>query len=230
MATGWGCACQGEWRGGHALFVLASAPGRILSRMFLSAPCQNIWCELPAARRRWVPSFEGTGRGGTGRDAATFCRRSRGAGSKGVSAPHVDAAFPSLHPRLHTAVTLKKKITVHFPDDAGRRNRTTVTSVGHSSCLSSATCAHICRDPGQVVSPGMKRPCGGDPLQPHPCCLEGEEMAGSHKSSSFPSSLCFSIPLQNRQRELGTAVGPGQAVRFRPRAQQGQGRIQCTSA
>lgn len=66
LAAGWDRACQGERRGHTlALFALASVPGRILSRLLLSASCQNIWHELPATHWRWVPGFKGAGRGGT---------------------------------------------------------------------------------------------------------------------------------------------------------------------
>lgn len=39
-----------------SLFALVSAPERILSELFLSAPCQNIWCKLPAAHQQCSPS------------------------------------------------------------------------------------------------------------------------------------------------------------------------------
>lgn len=98
----------GAVEGTHALFALASAAGGILSRLLLSAPCQNIWCELPDACRWWVPSFEGAGRGGTGRDTATSCRCSHGQGAKG-SMLGTWMPFFHLHPWLHMAVALKKK-------------------------------------------------------------------------------------------------------------------------
>lgn len=127
---------------------VASVPGRVLSQLLLSAPCQNIWCELPA-----TPSFEGTGRGGTGHllSLQPWGKEQRG------RCPTCGCCFSFSTQQLHTAVSLKK-ITVCFPDGAGRRNPDDVTSMRNSSCLSLATCAHVCRDAGQVVSPGTGRP------------------------------------------------------------------------
>ena len=76
-------------------FVLA-APKCPLSKYFARASCR-----LPVV----VLSFKGDGRGAASHGVATFCRRSRGAGSKGVSAPRVDAAFASPPTALHSRGT-----------------------------------------------------------------------------------------------------------------------------
>lgn len=138
-----------------------------------------------------------------------------------MDAPHMNAAFPS-PPQLQRLWYLNK-ITVCFPEDAERRNPTNVTSTGCChSCLSLPTCAQVCRYPGQVVSPGTGRPHSGHPLWLHRSCLKERRRQAAANSHLFPVSKA--LP------SLSETVGPRHAVRCQSRAQQGQGKVQGSSA
>lgn len=101
------------------------------------------------------------------------------------------------------------KVTVCFPEGAERRNPTNVTSTGHNSCLSLPTCARVCRDPGQAVSPGMGRPHSGDPLWSHTCCLKERRWQAAAKSRLFPISKAF--PSLSETLEVAGNDGGAQA-------------------